>query len=127
VVNRCKGANSAGAPCSAQPVRPDGYCYWHSPQTATERAEARRRGGHARSNAARARKQLPAGNLSVDELRGVVGVTIAKVLTGDIEPGAANSVANLTRAYVAIIEVGEFEERLVALEAQAGLADRRMS
>jgi len=93
MVRRCKATTVAGPPCSAQPVRADGYCWWHSPALANERDEARRRGGSARSNRARAKKQLPA-----------------------VEPGVGSSVASLARAYVAVTEAGAVEtlEREVA-------------
>src|SRR5215217_4572898 len=106
MVKRCKATTTAGSPCSAQPVRADGYCWWHSPALAAERDAARRRGGVARSNKARAKKQLPAGVLSNDELRGVLGVTIERVLNAAIEPGVGSSVASLARAYVAVTEAG---------------------
>jgi len=57
---------------------------------------------------------LPAGVLSNDELRGVLGITIAKVLNGNVEPGVGSSVASLARAYVAVTEAGAVE----VLEAQ---------
>ena len=112
--SRCRATNAAGSPCSAQPVRADGYCFWHSPELEAERAESRRRGGRQRSTQARAKKQLPAGVLTNDELRGLVGITIKRVLTGTTEPAIANSVANLARAYVAVTEAGAVE----ALEAE---------
>src|SRR5687768_11864892 len=109
MVRRCAAKTAAGSPCSATPVRPSGYCYWHDPALTAERDEARRRGGAARSNKARAVKQLPAGVLSNDQLRGVLGVTIAKVLKGDVEPGVGSSVASLARAYVSVTEAGAVE------------------
>src|SRR5688572_16501470 len=114
MVKRCKATTTAGAPCSAQPVRADGYCWWHSPALTNERDEARRRGGAARSNKARAKKQLPAGVLTNDELLGFVGLSIKGVLAGKIEPGVANSVANLARAYIVVEEAGAVE----AMQAQ---------
>src|SRR4051794_10283338 len=116
MVVRCKARAVAGTPSAAQPVRDDGYCYWHSPSTASERAEARRRGGQNRSNAARAKKELPAGVMTNDELRGLVGLTIRGVLAGRVEPGIGNSVAALSRAYVAVTEAGAVE----TLQAQVG-------
>ncbi len=79
-----------------------------------------RKGGAARSNVARARKALPAGVLSNEELRGVVGITIKRVLTGATEPAIGNSVAALARAYVAVAEAGGIEDlqrRLNEIEA----------
>src|SRR5829696_5803806 len=106
MVVRCKAHAAAGAPCAAQPVRDDGYCYWHSPSTASERAEARRRGGQNRSNAARAKKELPAGVMTNDELRGLVGLTMKGVLSGRIEPGVARAVFDGARTYTTVEEAG---------------------
>ena len=114
MVSRCKATTISGSPCSATPVRPSGWCYWHDSTLSAERDAARRRGGSARSNRARAKKALPAGVLSNDELRGVLGITIAKVLNGNVEPGVGSSVASLARAYVAVTEAGAVE----VLEAQ---------
>ena len=109
MVRRCAAKTVSGSPCSATPVRPSGYCYWHDPALSADREAARRRGGSARSNAARAKKELPAGVLSSDQLRGVLGLTIAKVLNGAVEPGVGSSVASLARAYVAVTEAGAVE------------------
>jgi hypothetical protein len=122
---RCRATTLSGSPCSAQPVRGDGWCYWHAPDLAAERDEARRRGGKGKSNAARAKKQLPAGVLTSGELQGLVGVTIKRVLTGATEPAIGNSIAALARAYIAVAEAGELEERLAELEARAGVAQAR--
>lgn len=122
MVSQCLGRTATGEPCSAQPVRPDGYCYWHSPATAQEREAARRRGGQNRSNRARAAKQLPAGSMTPDEVLACLGNSIKGVLAGEIEPGVANSVANLSRAFVAVREASaleRIEERLADLERTA--------
>lgn len=34
-----------GRPCRATPLRDEPFCFWHSPETAEEAAEARRLGG----------------------------------------------------------------------------------
>jgi hypothetical protein len=123
MLSRCKATNAAGEPCSAGPVRADGYCYWHSPALEAERQANRRKGGAGRSNANRARKALPAaGTLTIDELRAVLESTIAKTLHGSIEPGVANAVASLARAYGSLSEAAKLEEltdRLDHLEATA--------
>lgn len=119
VQRTCTGQTASGDPCSAQPVRYDGYCFWHSPSTVQERAESRRRGGQNRSNRARARKALPDGLLSIDELRGVMGKALTDVIAGNLEPGPANAAAALARVYLLTTEaaaVERIEERLGELE-----------
>lgn len=83
---KCSQRNRDGGPCNATPG-PDGLCRWHSPAMADRIAEGRRKGGRARSNASRARKQVPLNVLSPLELQAVLSSSIAKVLGGQIEPG----------------------------------------
>ena len=76
----------------------------------------------ARSNQARAQKSLSATALSIDELRGVLGQTIRATLTGDVEPGVANAVANLGRVALQAAEastLAAMRHRLDELEALA--------
>jgi len=87
-------------------------------------AEGRRRGGKARSNAARAKKQAPLNVLTPIELQAVLSSSIARVLGGQIEPGVANSVAGLARALVAVREATTLEERIAELEQRAGVETR---
>ena len=109
MADRCVGTNKSGKACSAKPLPGSDRCPWHDPAWDERRKEWSVRGGHGKSNRARAKKALPAGVLSNDELRGVVGITIAKVLQGTVEPGVGSSVASLARAYVAVTEAGAVE------------------
>ena len=120
----CKATTTAGSPCSAQPVRPSGWCYWHDPAIATERAEARRRGGEHRSNRRRAAKAVPPA-MSTDDLLATLSEAIRRVEAGELEPGVVNAMANLARAMNAIRESSEIEQRIRDLEQRAGLANDR--
>src|SRR5687767_3223301 len=91
MADRCLGRNRDGSPCSAQP-RGDGYCLWHSPSMATERASWRKRGGEQRSNRARAKKSLADAALTPHDLEGVLGMTLKAVLAGKVQPGVGNCV-----------------------------------
>ena len=117
----CKALTSAGSPCSAQPVRASGWCYWHDPAIATERAEARRRGGEHRSNRVRAAKTVPLA-MSTDDLLARLSEAIRRVEAGELEPGVVNVMANLARAMNAIRESSEIEQRIRDLELRAGIA-----
>ncbi len=121
---QCKGANAAGQPCDAKPVRPSGWCYWHDPALEAERIEGRRKGGAARSNRARAKKRLPAESLTLQEVQGLLSVALKGVLAGRIEPGIANASANVARAIAAVAQAGEIEERITALEAAAQIGGK---
>jgi hypothetical protein len=117
------GTNRDGSPCSAQP-RDGGWCLWHAPDLADQRAGWRKRGGANRSNKSRAKKALPEGALSTAEVRGLVGLTIRGVLSGRVEPGIGNSVANLARVALVAAEQEDMEARLAARSRAASVAGR---
>ncbi len=121
---KCVGTNRDGTPCSAALVPGAVYCRWHDPALAKERKEWSRRGGLAKSNTARAKRRYAEGALDVGQLQGIIGATIVGVLAGRITPGIANAVATLARASVSIRDAAETEERLAALERQAGFIGR---
>ncbi len=117
---RCSATNKNGSPCSAGPVRDDGYCYWHSPDLAGQRLVDRQRGGAARSNKERARKRIAATVLSPGDLEGLLGDALRSVLSGQLEPGVGTAAASIARTLIAVREATEVEQRLTALE----MADR---
>ena len=116
---KCTATNKNGSPCSAGPVRPSGYCYWHDPALEDGRRADRQRGGAARSNTARARKSITAAVLEPRDIEGLLGATLKGVIAGRIEPGIGNAAANIARALIAVREATVLEERLVALEDAA--------
>ncbi len=69
-----------------------------------------RKGGAARSNKSRARKQYVDGILSPAELEGLIGTTLKGVLMQKITPGQAQAVASLARAAVAVREASAIEK-----------------
>jgi hypothetical protein len=56
-----------------------------------------------------------------------LGLTIAKVLNGVVEPGVGSSVASLARAYVAVTEAGAVETLQTEVEELRALITRRGS
>ena len=111
----CMGRNAAGKPCTAQPVRPSGWCYFHDPALAEERAEWRRKDGRSRSNEARAKKQIPAPMTAV-ELEGLLSQVLKAVIVGKIEPGVATAAAGVARAMIEVAKVGRLERQIAELE-----------
>lgn len=108
----CEATAASGQPCSA-PARPGRrWCIWHDPAAAAERREMSRKGGTARSSKSRARKQFVDGVLAPAEIEGLLGATIRGVLSGKIDPGVANAVANLARAAKSVREASTFEDEL---------------
>jgi hypothetical protein len=123
----CTALTREGKPCSARPRPGSDRCPWHDEGLSEQRRAWSARGGSRRSNAARAKKELPAGVLSNDQLRGVLGVTIAKVLSGAVEPGVGSSVASLARAYVAATEAAAVEALQAQVDELRALMARRGS
>jgi hypothetical protein len=115
---RCIGTNKSGEQCRGKALSNSRYCIAHDPARVVDMAEWRRQGGKAKSNKARARKQLPDAALSPMELQGVLSVTLKGLLAGRIEPGVANAAASLGRALVVIRDATILEERVAQLEEQ---------
>ena len=123
--NQCKAQNKSGAPCSAQAYK-DGLCRWHHPDLEAQRSEERRRGGHARSNAARARKALAGELRDMGDVKARLMIALAKVEEGELEPGPANAMANLARAIATVAGVADFEGQLAELRHEvAALSESR--
>jgi hypothetical protein len=128
--NKCAATNLNGAACRAVPLPDSAYCFNHDPDLAERRAENRRKGGRARSNAARAAKQFSDTPLTTAELLGTLSRAVRRTEAGDMEPNIANALAGLCRAISSIRENAELEERIAALEQSSGtnvtrLHDRR--
>ena len=125
MVARCKATTTAGDPCSAQPVRESGWCYWHDPAREGERRANRRKGGEARSNRARLRKHYAGEVLTLREVQGLLSKLLKDVTEGRTEPGVASAGASVARAIAAVAQVGDMEERLTELERAAGIGEGR--
>jgi hypothetical protein len=116
MVRHCLGANANGEPCQAQPVRGDGYCFWHSPATSQQRVSSRRRGGEGKSNVARASKRLPK---DLRDVQTALMRALDAVESGALTPTQGQAMAALARAIVAIYSAASLEERVNRLEALA--------
>lgn len=66
---KCQAIARSGRPCGSPPLAGSAWCFIHDPAGAEARRESSRKGGHARSNAARAKKEIPAA-MGADELAG---------------------------------------------------------
>src|SRR5687768_3006617 len=107
---RCRATTKGGKPCGGTPVPGEPLCPWHSPSWAERRRQWSAKGGKGKSNASRARRQLPAEPMGTEELHAWLGVVFKRVIAGTTEPGVANAAANVARAMVAVAEAGAVEE-----------------
>jgi len=117
---KCQAIARSGSPCGSAPLVGSSWCYIHSPDSAEARRESSRRGGHARSNRARARASLP-DPLSPADLQNILGGVLRDLVGGRLDPGVATAAATVSRALVALRQAVELEARLAELEARAGI------
>lgn len=117
----CKGRKERGVRCGARPLPGSSYCLFHDPAHAEAVAEGRRLGGLRRRREGTVAAAYDFQDLgSVPNIRRLVEVAVMDTL------GLENSVSrNRTLAYLAqvaltLLDKGEWEERLEALEAALG-------
>ena len=125
MASHCQGKNRDGAPCSAHAYEGETWCRWHDPARATERAAWSRKGGAARSNKARARRQLADAVLTINDLDGLLCRALVQVAAGRLEPGVGSSMAGIAKTIVAIRQASDFEKRLQELEQTVDVGNIR--
>ena len=107
--------------CQAAPVKDGDHCFWHSPEYAEDVAEARRLGGLRRR-----REVAVSGAYEVNGLETVGDLRRLLVIAALDTLGLENSIARArTLGYLVgvagkLLETGELEERLAALEVAHG-------
>ncbi len=125
MASQCQGMNRDGKPCSAHVYDGQSWCRWHDPDRAQERAEWSRRGGAARSNKARARKQLAEQLMTINDIDALLCSALVKVAAGRLDPGVGSAMATIAKTVVGIRTAGELERRLDQLEQAAGIGPIR--
>ena len=117
----CQATKDDGSRCEAAPLTDGEHCFWHSPEHAEEVAEAGRLGGLRRR-----REKTVAAAYNIEGLESVGAIRrlieIAALDTLGLENSIARSrtLAYLSGVALKVLEVGEFQERLQALEAAIG-------
>jgi hypothetical protein len=107
-----------GRPCRATPLRDEPFCFWHSPETAEEAAEARRIGGLHR----RKKKTVGAiygfhGLRTIEDNQALLETAAIETLALENSISRNRALAGFAAVGAKLIEVGDHEERLRALEA----------
>ena len=114
----CKGNKQSGEPCRQAPLRGEDYCFWHHPNYAEEGEQARRLGGQRR----RREKALEGayeldGLDSVPSLRRVLEIVTIDALALENSVARGRLLIAVILAGAKLLEVGEHEERLAAIES----------
>ncbi len=114
----CKATIENGEPCRAAPLRDGAFCLWHDPGHADEVAEARRLGGmRRRRETTVAGAYSFEGLASVGQIRRLVEVAVIDILGLENSISRARTLAYLAQTATKLLEVGELEDRLAAVEA----------
>ena len=114
----CEGVTKRGHRCQnpVLPGRP--WCWWHDPDRADDRREARSRGGRARHG--RRLGTTNSGELvTISDLGDVVKLlerTINDALRLENSLSRANTIARLASVLCGIYQVSELEARITVLE-----------
>jgi hypothetical protein len=115
-----------GRLCRATPLRDEPFCFWHSPETAEDAAEARRLGGLHR----RKKKTVGAvfgfqGLRTIEDNQALLETAAIETLALENSIARNRALAGFAAVGAKLIEVGDHEERLRALEAaqQGRVAD----
>jgi|SRR5215218_8737959 hypothetical protein len=126
---QCRAITQTGKPCSGTPRPGTGFCWFHDPALAAQRADGRRRGGHNSAKEQRARKALAGGFKDVQTAQAVMLQVLARLYRGDFDPGLAVAMASVARAIDALAKTtaaAAMEEQLAAMRQQiAVLGERR--
>lgn len=113
IPKQCAGTRKDGTRCTARVMGRGAYCFAHDPARATQRDEARRKGGAGRATRARLDRLVPA------TLRPMIRdllVALGEVHAGTLDPKRASAMAALAGAITRAYGVGVLEERVQALE-----------
>ena len=123
---KCAGRQRDGRRCGAPPIRGEEFCLFHSPDHAEDAAEARRLGGLRRR-----REKTVVGAYGIEGLdsvaaiRRILEIAVFDTLGLDNSLARSRTLIAAAQAATRLLEAGELETRIVALEA--ALADRRPS
>ncbi len=117
----CKFVKDGGEPCRAAPLQDGEFCLWHSPEHAEEVAEARRLGGLRRRKEKAVSGAYDVDGLeSVGQIRRLLEIAVLDTLGLENSIARSRAIAYLAQVALKVLEVGEFQERLQALEAAIG-------
>ena len=120
----CRHRRDDGSPCQAVPLKDENACFWHSAAHAEEAAEARRLGGQRRR-----RERIVSGVYdfeglgTITQVRRLVEVAVLDTLGLENSVGRNRALGAFAQTAAKLLEVGEFEERLNALEQVVTLRD----
>jgi hypothetical protein len=108
----------SGRPCRATPLRDQAFCFWHAPETAEEASEARRLGGlHRRKKKTVASIYDFRGLRTIEDHQALLETAATETLALENSISRNRTIAYIAAAGAKLLEAGELEERLRAVES----------
>jgi hypothetical protein len=115
-----------GRACRAAPLRGESFCFWHSPDTADDLAEARRMGGlHRRKKRTVATIYGFGGLRSIEDHQALLETVVIETMTLENSIARNSAVTRMIATGAKLIELGDLAGRIAAIEATLG--QRRQS
>ena len=117
----CSFKRANGQPCGSPPLQDGDFCLWHDPAHTDEVAEARKLGGQRRR-----RERVVSGAYdfeglgTVASIRRLVEVAVLDTLGLENSVARARTLAYLAQTAARLLEVGDLEDRLAAIENAMG-------
>ena len=122
---RCAFVMADGQACRASPLREGRHCFLHDPERAADASEARRLGGIRRRREGTLEIAYDLAGLdSVDGIRRLLEIVVADALSLDNGIGRLRVIIATIGAATKLLEAGELEQRLAALEAVTNVPPR---
>ena len=110
-----------GRACRAAPLRGESFCFWHSPDTADDLADARRMGGlHRRKKRTVAAIYGFIGLRSIEDHQALLETVVIETMTLENSIVRNSVVTRMIATGAKLIELGDLATRLAAIEATLG-------
>jgi hypothetical protein len=117
----CTAIARSGQRCRARALPNSAFCVAHSPDiTDAQRKAWSARGGTNSAAKVRARKQLPAEVMTVEEIDAYLALVFRAVITGKMDPSVGTAASNIAGRMADLKKVIA-DERIEALEAALGI------
>lgn len=112
----CKFIKSNRELCQAPRIEGSEFCYWHSPEMAAKRAEARKRGGINSRPGKRSNHNGLYSIGGVGDIQRALEDALNDVSGLENSHARARTIGYICQILLKALEVGELEKRLEALE-----------
>ncbi len=124
----CSAVKADGSRCMSPPLQGSELCLFHDPDHAEEVAEARRLGGLRRRREKTVQGAYEFGGLgSIQDIRRLLEIAVLDTLSLENSVARSRTLAYLAQVSVNLLEKGEMEERLRALEETVRAPAKRRS